>query len=368
MPRPVQAQIRRSALRHNLNVAMQQCPQSKVLAVVKADAYGHGLLATVEAWSAADGLALVEFDQAQRLREAGYRGRVLMLEGAFDEHDLRLALEATLCLVVHCQEQLDMLISFWRHLAQQGHLPGRIDVFLKFNSGMNRLGFGHDGFRRAAEALAHFPGLNQLVLMTHFADADIDGGAHAAILSFQRGCEGLRAERSMANSAAVFALPEAHCQWVRPGVMLYGASPFDLKRGDKSALALGLKPAMSLTSELIAVQHLEAGDHVGYGSTFEATQAMRIGVVACGYADGYPRHAPTGTPVLVDGARCATVGRVAMDMLMVDLTPAPQAHVGSVVELWGEALGVDEVAAHAGTIGYELLCALAPRVRKVYLD
>jgi alanine racemase len=371
MPRPIQAKIKLQALSHNLNVAKQHCQAgrnaSRVWAVVKADAYGHGLMKVWSAFKAADGLALLEFDQAERLRQAGYRGRILMMEGAFDEFDLKLAFERELGLVIHCQEQLDMLETFWRELAGQSHLPKRLDLFLKFNSGMNRLGFTEKAFRVARERLKKFPALKELCLMTHFANSDIGGGTTEAQACFDRACQGYDEARSLANSAATLALPETHRQWVRPGVMLYGATPFAADQDRHSAQAFGLQAAMSLSSEIIAIQELQAGDAVGYGSSFKAERTMRIGVVACGYADGYPRHAPSGTPILVEGSRTRIVGRVAMDMLMVDLYPVPQAKLGSRVELWGDSLGIDEVALRAGTIGYELMCALAPRVPKIYL-
>jgi alanine racemase len=370
MPRPIQAEINLQALSHNLHVAKQHGNRegraARVWAVVKADAYGHGLMKVWSAFRAADGLALLEFEQADRLRQAGYAGRLLMMEGAFDEYDLKLAFELNLGLVIHCQEQLEMLESFWLGMARQATLPKRLDIFLKFNSGMNRLGFSTAGFRAARERLRALPALNELTLMTHFADSDVEGGADEAIVHFDAACQGFNEAQSMANSAATLVLPSTHRQWVRPGVMLYGATPFAATRADQSAHALGLQAAMMLSSELIAVQSLEAGSAVGYGSTFKAERAMRIGVVACGYADGYPRHAPTGTPILVEGQRTRTVGRVAMDMMMVDLTAVPAAHVGSRVELWGASLSIDEVALHAGTIGYELMCAVAPRVPKIY--
>lgn len=368
MPRPIHAEIHLAALRHNLHVARQHASGAKVWAVVKANAYGHGLLGCRTAFEEADGLALVEFDQAERLRQAGYRGRLMMIEGAFDAHDLRLAFERQLSLVIHHEEQLLQLESFWRALALQGHAPGRLDLLLKFNSGMNRLGFGHAGFRAARERLRRLPATASLTLMTHFADADVPGGADEALLRFQSACEGFDEARSLANSAATLCLPQTHAQWVRPGIMLYGATPFAPDDATRSAAALGLRPAMHLCSELIAVQHLAPGDAVGYGSTYRASRAMRIGVVACGYADGYPRHAPSGTPVMVAGRRARTVGRVAMDMLMVDLQGIDEAGPGSPVQLWGDALSIDEVAAHAGTIGYELMCALAPRVPQRHIS
>jgi len=221
---------------------------------------------------------------------------------------------------------------------------------------MNRLGFAEGEFRAALERLERCAG--EITLMTHFADADGKRGVRWQLERFEAATAGTGHSRSLANSAAVLRYPEAHAGWVRPGIMLYGCSPF----ADENAERLGLKPVMTLASELIAVRSLSAGDSVGYGCTFAASGPMRIGVVACGYADGYPRHAPTGTPVLVCGKRARTVGRVAMDMLFADLTGIPEAAVGSPVTLWGEGLSADEVAASAGTVSYELLCALSPRV------
>jgi alanine racemase len=350
MSRPTQATISVAAMRHNLARARAEVRGARVWAVVKANGYGHGLMNALRGFADADGLALVEFDLAVRLREAGWRGPILMLEGAFDAGDVRAAGEHRLGLVIHHDEQLE-----WLSALGQAVLP---DLFLKFNSGMSRLGFDASGLRAAHARLAGHPGAASLTLMTHFANADLPGGATDALERFETACRGLSGARSTANSAAILDLPQAHADAVRPGIMLYGASPF----AGRSAAQLGLRPAMKLSSKLIAVQRLSAGDAVGYGSTFVADAPMRIGVVACGYADGYPRHAPTGTPIAVDGVRTRTVGRVAMDMLMVDLEPVPAAGVGSAVELWGEEVPIDEVASSAGTIGYELMCALAPRV------
>ncbi len=240
----------------------------------------------------------------------------------------------------------------------------RLAVYLKFNSGMNRLGFDAAAFRDAHRRLCSLPSVDSVALMTHFANADLPGGADQAWADFEAACAGLGGPRSVANSAAVIDLQWAALDSIRPGVMLYGASPF----AGRSPRSLGLRPAMRLQSQLIAIQHLRAGDSVGYGSRFTASRPMRIGVVACGYADGYPRHAPDGTPVAVMGRRTGIVGRVAMDMLMVDLEPVGQAEVGDAVELWGEQIGIDEVAAASGTISYELMCALAPRVAMRVVD
>ena len=350
MPRPISATVSIPAMRHNLALARARAPGRFVWAVVKANGYGHGLANVARGFAAADGLALVEFDGASQLRREGWAGPVLMLEGAFEQADVEQAARERLSLVVHEERQVDWLAAMPR--------PAQVDVFLKLNSGMNRLGFRHDAFRAAFARLAGLPTVGRVTLMTHFANADVDGGADDAVRRFEAAAEGLQAGRSLANSAATLQLPGTHGDAVRPGVMLYGATPF----GEGDARSLGLRPTMRFESRLIAVQQLEPGDAVGYGSTFRTGRPMRIGVVACGYADGYPRSAPSGTPVAVDGVRTVTVGRVAMDMLMVDLEPVPGARPGFAVELWGDIVPIDAVARASGTIGYELMCALAQRV------
>jgi alanine racemase len=337
-------------MQHNLARARSWAAGARVWAVVKANAYGHGIESALRGFSAADGLALIEFEHAQRLRDAGWRGPVLMLEGAFEPADLDAAAALGLALAVHSEAQLRWLEA-WRG-------AGRIPVHLKLNSGMNRLGFPPAEFRLAHARLSALASVPTVATMAHFADADVRGGAERALQCFLAASQGLAGERA-ANSAALIDIPAARCEWVRPGVILYGASPF----AGRSAASLGLRPAMTLASRLIGVQRLQAGDTVGYGSTFTAPGPMRIGVVACGYADGYPRHAPNGTPVAVAGVRTRLVGRVAMDMLTVDLTPVPGADIGAEVELWGATVPIDEVAEASGTIGYELMCALAARVR-----
>ena len=335
-------------------------PRSRVWAVLKADGYGHGLERLVSADSpalrGADGVAILEMQTAALLRERGWRGPVLLLEGCFDPADLDAALALGVTVTVHHDEQMAML--------EAARPTAPVDVYLKMNSGMNRLGFVPARYRAAHERLRAIDAVGTITLTTHFANADRPEGVVEQLAAFERGAAGLGGPQSLANSAAILAHPDTHRDWVRPGVMLYGASPF----ATRTAAEFGLRPAMRVVSELIAIQHLQAGDAVGYGHRYSAEREMRIGVVACGYADGYPRVAPNGTPVVVDGVRTRLVGRVSMDMLTVDLTPLPQATVGSAVELWGERLPVDEVAQAAGTVGYELLCALAPRVPVVVTD
>jgi alanine racemase len=351
MPRPIRATVSAGALAHNLMAAKACAGGARVWAVLKANAYGHGVERAARALRAADGFAVLDFQEAARLRVAGESKPILMLEGFFKPIDLPLLAKYSLTPVVHNAEQVEML-----RLAE---LAGEIDVYVKVNSGMNRLGFPVEGLRPAYNALRMHPQVRSVTLMTHFADADGPGGVRAQLDWFNEITKGFEAPRSLANSAALLRFPEeTRADWVRPGIMLYGCSPFS----DTSAETLGLEPAMTLSSELIATQHLQPGEKVGYGFSYEAAGELTVGVVACGYADGYPRHAPSGTPVLVNGKRARTVGRVSMDMICVDISDIPEAYIGTPVTLWGEGLSADEVAASAGTLSYELLCALAPRV------
>ncbi len=348
--RPIRARIDSAALRHNLDAARRRAPRSRICAVVKANAYGHGLARAARAFAAAEGLALIELEAALELRRAGERRPIMLLQGFFSPEELEPIAAHGLTTVVHDTEQLAML--------EKARLPKRIAVVAKLNTGMNRLGFPAENVRSVLDRLRNCPSAGAVALMTHFADADGKRGVRWQLERFEAATAGVDLPRSLANSAALLRYPESHKDWVRPGIMLYGCSPFP----DESAETLGLKPAMTLASELIAVRDLRPGDSVGYGGTYSASGPMRIGIVACGYADGYPRHAPTGTPILVCGRRTRTLGRVAMDMLFADLTGIPEAAVGSPVTLWGEGLSADEVAASAGTVSYELLCALTPRV------
>jgi alanine racemase len=360
MPRPIRATIRLSALRHNLALARRRAPKSRIWAVVKANAYGHGLARVVQALADADGYALLDLDEAVRLRESGISKPILLLEGVFQPADLAVAGRYALTLAVHDLEQILML--------ERARLPSPLAILLKLNTGMNRLGFAGARVRSAYSRLEASGKAATISLMTHFADADGPEGVAAQLARFAEWTAALPGEVTLANSAAVLRHPETHADWVRPGIMLYGCSPF----ADTSAESLGLQPVMTLTSEIIALQDLLPGDRVGYGGIFEARNAMRIGVVACGYADGYPRHAPgfpdKATPIVVAGRQTTTVGRVSMDMLCADLSTFPEVKVGSRVTLWGDGLAADVVAAGAGTVSYELLCALAPRVPQLEID
>jgi alanine racemase len=325
------------------------------MAVIKADGYGHGLLRVAEALSAADGFALLDIRDAVQLREAGFRQTLLLLEGVFDAGEMPLLAQYELACVIHSAWQIPLLDAY----------PGRatLDVWLKVNSGMNRMGLAPQQAAQAMGQLRRHRAVRSVTLMTHFANADEARGIAEPLARFNDFAAPYRVPRSLANSAALLRYPETHGDWVRPGLMLYGASPFAPGNGGQSsARQLGLLPAMTLRGRIIAVQDLRPGDEVGYGALFRAEHAMRIGIVTCGYADGYPRHAPTGTPLLVDGQRTQTVGRVSMDMLCADLGGLPQADVGSTVTLWGEGLPIEEVARVAGTASYELMCALTARV------
>jgi alanine racemase len=349
MSRPILAFVDLSALERNLHSA-RRLTSARIMAVIKANAYGHGLLRTAEALNDADGFALLDIADAVRLREAGFRQTLLLLEGFFSAGDLPTMAEYDLTTVIHSAHQLAMLDAYPRR--------GGLSVWLKVNTGMSRLGFEPDAVPAVMAQLRDHAAIRDVTLMTHFANADVAEGVAVQLEKFNSLAGAYSMPRSLANSAALLRYPATHADWVRPGIMLYGSSPF----AEKSAEDFSLRPVMTLSSEIISVRDIQPGQQVGYGGLFRADRRMRVGVVACGYADGYPRHAPTGTPVLVNGQRTSTIGRVSMDMLSVDLTALADAAVGSRVVLWGEGLPIDEVAHAAGTISYELLCALTARV------
>lgn len=346
--RPLVARISASALAHNLEIARKHAGPTQLLSVIKANAYGHGLTFAAQALKQTDGYAVLTLDEAAALRDLGIQKPILLLEGAFDADDAASIAELNLVSVVHQAEQLNWL--------SRSKTP--VPVFLKFNSGMNRLGFALQEFETTLARAKNNPGICDITLMTHFATADEALGIDWQWQRFMHAVGQAGLPISTANSAALLRYPETLGDWARPGIMFYGSSPFL----DTTAKELDLQPAMTLQSAIIAVQTIKPGEGAGYGLNFMAGEATKIGIVACGYADGYPRHAPTGTPVLVSGHKTRTLGRVSMDMLAVDLTGLPDAGVGSPVVLWGDGLSVDEVARAAGTISYELLCALAPRV------
>jgi len=348
--RPIHARIDLAALRHNYGIAKSRVGASQLWAVVKANAYGHGLVRVVRALHAvADGFALIELERAIELREGGLAHPVLLLEGFYRDEEIPDFIRHRLSPVIHRQDQVQAIV--------QADWPRDLPVYLKLDTGMHRLGLDAAGLAAAKSALAGR--CLSTVLMTHFADADGPRGIDWQLARFVAMTSGMTEPVSLGNSAAILRYPQQVGQWARPGIMLYGGSPFT----DTTAVELGLRPVMTLQSEVIGVQSIGPGESVGYGCTFTADRPMRIGVVACGYADGYPRHAGTGTPILVEGRRTRTLGRVSMDKLCVDLTDLPgKVGAGGTVTLWGEGLAADEVAAAAGTISYELFCALAQRV------
>ena len=351
MSRPVLASLDLQALRNNLAIVRRAAGSARIWSVVKANAYGHGLDRVWNALRETDGFAMLNLEEAILLRERGWKGPILLLEGFFHADELELFDKYRLTTSIHSNWQLKVL--------QNARVHAPIDVYVKVNSGMNRLGFSPDKVSSVWQQLRAMSNVGSMTLMSHFAQAENADGVDAPMKQVEFAAEGLDCPRSLANSAATLWHPETHFDWVRPGIVLYGASP----SGQSQDIAnSGLKPVMTLSSEIIGIQNLKPGDAVGYGSRYRATQELRIGIVACGYADGYPRIAANGTPVLVDGIRTGTVGAISMDMLAVDLTPCPQAGIGTPVELWGKEIKIDEVAASAGTVGYELMCAVAPRV------
>ena len=364
MPRPISATIHVKALRHNLQSVRTAVPDARVWAVVKANAYGHGIERVFEGLRGADGFALLDLDEAARVRKLGWRGPVLLLEGVFEQRDLELCSRLGLWHTVHCDEQIQMLAT------HKTEVPHRI--FLKMNSGMNRLGFQPAQYRAAWTRLNALPQVDEISLSTHFSDADGPRGIDEQMRIFNAVTQDLPGERSVANSAASLRHSvQAAGDWIRPGISLYGSAP---DYPEHASADWKLLPGMTLATKIIAIQAINTPATVGYGSIFKADKPMTIGIVACGYADGYPRHCSTGTPVLVKGIRTQMVGRVSMDMITVDLEPVIQAgidvRIGSEVTLWGVAsngtvLSIDEVAQAGGTVGYELMCALAQRVPTV---
>jgi alanine racemase len=353
--RPARALIDLSALRHNYQLA-RETTGAKALAVIKADAYGHGAVRVAQALETeADGFAVACIEEALELRQAGIGAPILLLEGFFEADELALIAEHDLWCVVH---------SLWQLEAIEKTSVGKpLNIWLKMDSGMHRVGIHPADFQTAYQRLQSSGKAAKVVLMSHFARADELDSARTdeQVAIFQAAREGLTAEISLRNSPAVMGWPNVAGDWVRPGIMLYGATPFD----QSQPIADRLQAVMTLESKVICVRELPAGEPVGYGGGFVTDRHMRIGVVAMGYADGYPRQAPTGTPVMIDGHRSQLLGRVSMDMLCVDLTQVPGAGVGSRVELWGKNILASDVAASAGTIPYQIFCNLN-RVPRLY--
>ncbi|NVZ63267.1 alanine racemase [Pseudomonas gingeri] len=354
--RPARALIDLQALRHNYQLA-REISGAKALAVIKADAYGHGAVRCAQALEAeADGFAVACIEEALELRAAGIRAPILLLEGFFEADELALIVEHDFWCVVHSLWQLEAI--------ERTAVGAPITVWLKLDSGMHRVGLHPADYQAAYQRLLASGKVAKIVLMSHFARADELGCQRSdeQVAVFEAARQGLSAEVSLRNSPAVLGWPSIPSDWVRPGILLFGSTPF----GEEHPVAARLQPVMTLESKIISVRELPAGEPVGYGARFITPKPMRVGVVAMGYADGYPRHAPTGTPVLVAGQRSQLLGRVSMDMLCVDLTDVPQAGLGSTVELWGKNILASEVAACAETIPYQIFCNLR-RVPRLYI-
>ncbi|MCW2100480.1 UNVERIFIED_ORG: alanine racemase [Pseudomonas psychrophila] len=353
--RPARALIDLQALRHNYQLA-REVTGAKALAVIKADAYGHGAVRCAQALEAdADGFAVACIEEALELRAAGIRAPILLLEGFFEADELPLIVEHDFWCVVHSLWQLDAI--------EQATLAKPIQVWLKLDTGMHRVGLHPSEYKSAYQRLQASGKVAKIVLMSHFARADELDSLRSVeqVAVFLAARDDLSAEVSLRNSPAILGWPSVPSDWVRPGLMLYGATPFE----QDHPLASRLQPVMTVESKVICVRELPAGEPVGYGAKFITPKPMRIGVVAMGYADGYPRHAPTGTPVLVAGQRSQLLGRVSMDMLCIDLTDVPEAGLGSTVELWGKNILASELAEKAETIPYQIFCNLK-RVPRLY--
>ena len=348
----IRAVVDTRALRANVGAVRRFAPRSRILAVVKANAYGHGLVPAALALSDADAFAVARLEEGVSLRHAGVRAPIVLLEGVFDSAQLDEAARQDFELVIHTAEQIE-LFTAWAGIH-------RFDVWLKVDTGMNRLGFRPEAFPAAYAALAGHRHVASLRLLTHLANADAtdDRSTREQLRTFERLTVGLQHERSIANSAGIVAWPDSHADWVRPGLMLYGVSPIP----GRAAADYGLWPAMTLVSTVIAVKPVLPGECVGYGGRWTARRPSTIAIVAAGYGDGYPRHIANGTPVLIEGQRAGVAGRVAMDMIAVDVTDLPPVRVGANAVLWGEGLPAEEVAPHAETIPYELLCGVSQRV------
>ena len=354
MTRPVYANINSAALKHNLSRVRQLAPDARIMAIVKADAYGHGLLNSCRALKTADSIGLLEVEDAVKLRNAGFTQPICLLEGFFEANEIPLIARYQLEAVIHSQWQLEILASLNEDLD--------LSIWLKVDTGMNRLGFSSSEFGKVLTGINSIRCIKGVSIMSHLANADNpeNPGTIEQLQTFNKLTKSSAAPRSLANSAAILNNPDCHMDWARPGIMLYGSSPFP----DTSAHDLNLKPVMSLLSRIISIKQCKKGDTIGYGGTWKCPEDMPVAVVACGYGDGYPRHAPTGTPVLVAGTRSQLIGRVSMDMITVDLRGIENANVGSTVELWGENISVDDVAKESGTIAYELLCGITARVKR----
>ena len=346
-----------SACQHNLSVAKKTAPDSKCIAIIKANAYGHGMVQIAKSLTDADAFGVARIGEAVQLREAGITSPILLLEGFFSEEELNIVREYKIDAVIHNESQLQLL---------EKSKGDAITVIIKVDSGMHRLGFDPKELKNIYQRLEKCTGINKPVkFMTHFSNADDKHDEQTLKqidVFFQSLNDVSYDEISIANSAGILGWPQSHTNWNRPGIMLYGVSPFINSKAEDH----NLKPVMTLSSQLISVKQLKKDDAIGYGGTYVCKKDMTVGIVAIGYGDGYPRHAKTGTPVLVNGKRCSLLGRVSMDMICVDLSEQDSAKVNDVVILWGKGLPVEEIAESSETIGYELLCGVTNRVEFIY--
>ena len=359
MNRGTQAQIDPTAWQHNVQCVREWAPQARVWAVVKANAYGHGVERAAQALSSADGYAVATLGEAIELRRLQPHHPILLLEGVNRAEQLADVVACQLQTVVHCQTQLDQI----RQSTAQRLDTQPLVVWLKVDTGMHRLGFAPSDLESARTLLASCPGVQLEGVMTHLACADALDQPEPTLqqLALFDACVRPGDRLSIANSAAVIGWPQTHNDWVRPGIMLYGSSPF----AERNGVDLGLRPVMTLTAPVLAVRTVLAGEAIGYGQAWRAERDSRIATVAIGYGDGYPRQAPNGTPIWLNGQTVPLAGRVSMDMLMIDVTDLDRVSVGDMTELWGKRLSVDEVARAIGTIGYELLTRVTARVERV---
>jgi alanine racemase len=353
MIRPARVHIDLTALRNNFSIARQLAGETKLMAVIKADAYGHGMLEVAQALTDADAFAVASVGEGEQLRSFGITQPILVLQGAHHSSQLKQAVESELTLCIHQIGQIEDLQKY------RGRWP---TVWLKLDTGMGRLGFPPADL----DSLLNTLGKNCESIMMHFANADLpdDPRNSSQLMAFHSAMDLPDYRLSAANSAALIALPDARLDWARPGIMLYGVSPF----ASPQSPAPDLQPVMTLTAPLIAVNHHQRGDQIGYAGSYTCPEPMPVGVVAIGYGDGYPRHAATGTPMLINGVECPLIGRVSMDMLTVDLRACPEVALGTEITLWGKGLSVERVAEKAGTIGYELLCSVGAHCGRVYVS
>ncbi len=352
MSRPVAVELDLSALRHNVNRLREIAPQSKILAMVKANAYGHGLIPIAHALasSSVEGFGVSCSEEALVLREAGIKQKIVLMEGLFSKTELPLLNNYQLDTVIHDLRQL--------HLLTQQELETPVNVWIKINTGMNRLGLSSNDFPEVWQRCQSCPWIKVVCVMTHFSSADNSTKAKTTwqqIEQFKHVTKDLIIEKSLANSAAILAYPDSHADWIRPGLILYGVSPFVV---DSSVTERNFRPVMNLKSELVTINQLQTGDRVGYSGAWIAPDNMRVGVVAIGYGDGYPHRAENGTPILVNDQLVELVGQVSMDMLTVDLRTQPDAKQGDPVILWGAGLPIEQVAMSTSTFRYELLCGI----------